>query len=253
MEMETGLSRKHQEKARKILRSKGVIEEQKKGVPRRLWYLVDLEALLRIMQTPNSTMNQGRGNRDDGDASEQMHNNGYSSLYPIIDRSSKSDSTVLASGNGNTFPSSEDRIRLPASKAHTNNPAITESTSETTPESSSDNYSSENPLLQSGASRALHGSAPKNQIEMTTTPKSSGDALRLQRIYNLLTTPGSKVYGAYRLHQAGSLSLLDLASEVCLALTGSRDQSESYAEPVRRMVAELAIDGAGTDALTGAR
>jgi hypothetical protein len=64
----------------------------------------------------------------------------------------------------------------------------------------------------------------------------------LTRIYHLWTTRDTKAYQAYVLHREGNLSLLDLASVVCLADTGSRDQAESYVEPVRRMVAEFAMD-----------
>jgi hypothetical protein len=245
METETGLSRKHQEKARKILRSLGVIDERKKGVPRRLWYRVDLEALRRIMETPHSTMNQRRGNQDGGDDSQRV-NEGYSSMAPITDRSSRADSTAPASKTDSISPSGEDRNSSPASKAHTNDPSITESTAETTAEDSSDNYSSESPLLQRGASLASHGSAPKKQMEITDTPEPSVGGL-LQQIYKLLTTPTNNAYGAYGLYLAGSLSLLDLAGEVCLALTGSRDQAESYIDPVQRMVAELAMDDAASD------
>jgi hypothetical protein len=56
MEEETGLSRRSQEKARKILRSTGVLEEVKRGIPRKLWYRVDLEALLGIMETPQAQL-----------------------------------------------------------------------------------------------------------------------------------------------------------------------------------------------------
>lgn len=58
MEEETGLSRRQQERARKILHVAGVLEVDKRGIPRKLWYRVDLEALLGIMETPHSTMNQ---------------------------------------------------------------------------------------------------------------------------------------------------------------------------------------------------
>ena len=53
MEEKTGLSPRHQEKARKVLRKYGVLEEDLGGLPRRLWYRVDLEALLSVMETPH--------------------------------------------------------------------------------------------------------------------------------------------------------------------------------------------------------
>jgi hypothetical protein len=52
MEEENGLSRRYQEKARRVLRKFDVLEEVKRGIPRKLWYRVDLEALLGIMETP---------------------------------------------------------------------------------------------------------------------------------------------------------------------------------------------------------
>jgi hypothetical protein len=66
--------------------------------------------------------------------------------------------------------------------------------------------------------------------------------LELNRIYYLLVNTDSAAYRAYERHREGSLSQEDLAREVCLALTGSREQVESYVEPVRRLVEELAKD-----------
>jgi hypothetical protein len=77
--------------------------------------------------------------------------------------------------------------------------------------------------------------------------KPSVGGFELNRIYYLLDTPGSDSYRAYERHREGCLSLADLASEVCLALTGSREQAQLYIDPVRRMVAELAIDEAAAD------
>ena len=89
MEEETGLSRWHQVKARKILCTSGVVEEVKRGVPCRLWYRIDLEALLVVMETPHSTMNQWRRKRDSGDSSEQTNGQGLfqsGSYYGAVQR-----------------------------------------------------------------------------------------------------------------------------------------------------------------------
>ena len=48
MEQETGLTRSSQRKARKVLVGKGVLEEDKRGLPRRLYYRADLRALMDI-------------------------------------------------------------------------------------------------------------------------------------------------------------------------------------------------------------
>jgi hypothetical protein len=84
-------------------------------------------------------------------------------------------------------------------------------------------------------------------MKIADSPKPSMGGLELNRIYYLLDTPGSEAYRVYEQHRGGSLSLEDLASEVCFALTGSRDQMEFYFDPVRRMVAELAIDDPAPD------
>jgi hypothetical protein len=84
-------------------------------------------------------------------------------------------------------------------------------------------------------------------MKIFDSPKPSVGGLELNRIYYLLDTPGSEAYRAYEQHRGGSLSLPDLASEVCLALTGGRERAELYIDPVRRMVAELAMDEAAAD------
>ena len=45
---ETGLTRSAVRNARKILTKRGVLEEQKRGLPRRLYYRADLRALMEI-------------------------------------------------------------------------------------------------------------------------------------------------------------------------------------------------------------
>jgi len=52
---ETGLSRDQQRKARKILKAKGVLEEDKKGVPCKLYFRIRLERLAEAML---ETLNQ---------------------------------------------------------------------------------------------------------------------------------------------------------------------------------------------------
>jgi len=55
---ETRLTTKEQARARKRLKSLGILEETKKGIPCRLWYRVDYEKLLVAIQ--NSESRQGR-------------------------------------------------------------------------------------------------------------------------------------------------------------------------------------------------
>jgi hypothetical protein len=247
MQQETGLTRRKQEKARKILSKYGVLKEDKRGVPCRLWYWVDLEALLRFMETPHSTMNQWKRKQDNSDAAKTADEGRSSSWDSITEHTDEVDSTIPAREFVNIDPASEYGNSIPTCEDGINGRAITESTSETTAESSSDNYVSENRLLQSREGHVSRGSTANKGVEMTNAPKPSVGGLELNRIYNLLTTPGSKAHGAYTLYLQDSLSLPDLANEVCLALTGSRKRAELYIQPVRRMVAELAIDEAAAD------
>jgi hypothetical protein len=46
---EVGLNRNAQRRARKTLKAKGVLEEEHRGVPRRLWFRLDLERLIELV------------------------------------------------------------------------------------------------------------------------------------------------------------------------------------------------------------
>jgi hypothetical protein len=241
MEEETGLSRHHQEKARNILVAQGVLMEDRRGLPRRLWYWVDLEALLNVMETPYSTLNQWARKRDN-DATKTTNEMDSVSRDNITDQTDEIDSTARASRNGSTHPASEDDSSAPASEEDTTDRPITESTSETTTESSSDNHSSESYLLQRCEDHASRGLSQHEDARIAESPNLSLDNKVLTRIFHLWTTPDTKAFQAYVLHREGSLSLLELANEVCLADTGTCDEAESYLEPVQRMVAEFAMD-----------
>ena len=153
MEEETGLSRYWQRKARKILRSHGVIEEDLRGLPRRLWYLVDLEALLRILETPHSTLNQWARKHDTGDATKTSDEGYGSSRDGITEHTDEVDSTIPTSEYVNIDPAREYGNNAPASEDGINGRAITESTSETTATNSSENYPSENSIFQIAVDR----------------------------------------------------------------------------------------------------
>jgi hypothetical protein len=241
MEDETGLSRRHQENARNILISQGVLEERKKGLPRKLWYWVDLEALLDMMNTPHSTLNQW-ARKQENNAAETTDIREGASQDSITEHTDEIDSTAQASLNSNTHPASEDDSSAPASEHDITYRPITESTSETTAESSSEKFSSENSNFQFGEDHASRGLSPHEDAKTTRSLKPSVDNRVLTHIYHLWNNPDTEAHQAYLLHREGNLSLPDLASEVCLAVTGSRDQAESYVEPVRRMVAEFAMD-----------
>ena len=242
MEEETGLARKQQERARKILRKAGVLEEVKKGTPCRLWYRVDLEALLGVMETPHSTMNQWRRKRATADDPEQLNDQGDPSLDRITEQSGEDDSTVPAGEDDITSLARVNPNSAPACEDDTDDQAITESASETTAENSSEKYLSENLNFQFSEDRASHDLSPNGDLEIADPTKPWVGSRELNRIYFLLDDSDSAAYRALQSHREDRLSLRDLASEVCLELTHSRDQVESYVEPVRRMVDELAKD-----------
>ena len=101
---------------------------------------------------------------------------------------------------------------------------------------------SEKSNLQFGEDRISRSLSQDEDKKEAAPPKSSVGSRELNRIFYLLDDSDSAACHAYQSHREGSLSLQDLANEVCLELTGGRDQVKFYVEPVRRMVAELAID-----------
>ncbi len=49
LELETGMGRREQETARRVLRAAGILEEQKAGTPARLYFRVDFERLVDVL------------------------------------------------------------------------------------------------------------------------------------------------------------------------------------------------------------
>src|SRR5215203_692349 len=106
MEQETGLTRSSQRKARKVLVGKGVLEEDKRGLPRRLYYRADLRALMDIQ---SGEANVGK----EANASEE-------------------DIIFLAGEETITSLTSVEASIVPASEEGSTDPAYTENTSEST-------------------------------------------------------------------------------------------------------------------------
>ncbi len=117
MERETGLTRSSQRKARRVLVRKGVLEEDKRCLPRRLHYRADLRALMVTLSGEASTGQKVH-------ASEE----GNSRL------TGEEDSTFLTGEETITSPTSEEATNFPTSEEGSTDPAYTESTSETTTE-----------------------------------------------------------------------------------------------------------------------
>ena len=69
-EEETGLTRFEQETARKILKRLGILEEQRKGVPARLYYRLDKERIAQLLGIQIAALPQS-GNSSSGQTSDQ--------------------------------------------------------------------------------------------------------------------------------------------------------------------------------------
>jgi hypothetical protein len=217
------------------------LREDRRGLPRRLWYWVDLEALLNVMETPHSTLNQW-ARKQEKNAIKTTNERDSLSRDSITEHTDEIDSTAPASRNGSTHPVSEDDNSAPTSEEATTDRSITESTAQTTSVSSSENYSAENSNLQFAEDHASRSLSPHQDMKIDDPPQPSVGGRELNRIFYLLDDSNSAAYRAYKSYREGSLLLHDLAREVCLELTGSHDQTDAYVEPVRRMVDELAID-----------
>lgn len=64
MENETGLSRSEQETARRILKEKGILQEARRGVPARMWYLIDWDILTNLIAEYEQSRLQESSNLD---------------------------------------------------------------------------------------------------------------------------------------------------------------------------------------------
>ena len=150
---ETGLTRSAVRNARKILTRKGVLEEDKRGLPRRLYYRADLRALMAVLdgkqllpaaEDPEDL--EDLWDEDPWDSDEAPEESGREedeqppvsnlniSEEGITSPTSKEHVSHLTSKEDITSLSSEEVITLPASEANTTDPAYTESTSENTTE-----------------------------------------------------------------------------------------------------------------------
>jgi hypothetical protein len=132
MEAETGLRRRGQREARKVLGRYEVLQERYGGLPRKLWYRVDLVKLAELLEEPGAAMNQWkRGRRysqdpDSGKLIREPEDETLNQDYRQVDNAD------LTSDVDNRDPASEVDNRDRASKVDIIDRAITESTSETT-------------------------------------------------------------------------------------------------------------------------
>jgi len=226
MEGETGLGRRAQRKARKVLIGRGVLEEGRRGLPRRLHYRVDLRALAE-------TLNPSYSQDGSTDPTSEVGNSDRPSEVGIIG---------LASEDGITVP------------------AISESTSENTAETTQETTTRE-PRLQAGASGSSSRPAPpppqekevEEEDERTTEPtpmsllsnkRSEAETEKplrvspseINSILKMLTDESYPTCGVYRSYEEGKLSDQDLLESICDKLTGSFDGAERFRWSVEECV-----------------
>jgi hypothetical protein len=247
MERETGLTRSSQRKARRVLVGKGVLEEDKRGLPRRLHYRTDLRALMDILSGKVTT---GQGVR----ASEE----GISGL------TGEEDISFLAGEETITSPTSEEGNSFPASEERSTDPAYTETTSENTAEILQRVEAGESPLqgcanrefaqlnqekegenqeveqASSDSSELLSEPTPISEIARKKSRSEQPprvDSLEIQRINKMLTDkryPTTR--GVYRRFEEGRLSDEQLLEAVSYELTGSFTEGERYRNAVEGCV-----------------
>src|SRR5215212_5948283 len=252
MEAETGLRRRGQREARKVLGSYEVLQELYRGLPRKLWYRVDLVKLAELLEEPGGAMNQWkRGRRYSKDPNSaklirepdaetlnqdyrQVDNTDLTRQVDNTDRASEIDNRDLTRQVDNSDPASEVGTIDRASKVDNTDWAITESTSEitavdndrrATPETSSlDDF------LESSFQEARNGHfAPQ------------GDKY-FQKVKELLTSTDNERLTspkALKHYRNGKIGLDDLAGWVSMDLTNSADHAETLKPTVKAVLEEL--------------
>jgi hypothetical protein len=93
-EEETGLTRFEQEGARKILRSLGFWEEEKRGIPARLWFRLDLNQLERGLNIAQTSMRKTSKQASGKPANRQAEN------QQTISENTPETTTILPLGGG---------------------------------------------------------------------------------------------------------------------------------------------------------
>ena len=240
MEAETGLLRRGQREARKVLGSYGVLQERYRGLPRRLWYRVDLVKLAELLVEPGGAMNKWkRGRRyskdpDSGKLIREAEDETLKQDYRQVDN------TDLTREVDNTDRASEVDSSDPSTEVDNTDRAITESTSETTakdnanratPETSSlDNF-----LVESSFQEARNGCfAPQGHkyFQEVKVLLSSTDNERL-------CSP--KALKHYRNDKIG---LDEVAHWVSLDLTRNEEHAETLKPTVAAVLEELDMEAA---------
>jgi hypothetical protein len=230
---ETGLSRDQQREARKILKAKDVLQEDKKGVPCKLYFRIKLERLAEAMletlnqrytQTPKAcqTSEEPRGCRTC--QTPEGHLSGWEAEWCHTGEESKGCLACRA-------PLLLQRV-------------LTQSTSEVTSESTSD-LTSKDSALQ--AARNDHFvPLPEEQINLlkeeladhSPTYPANGDDQLAGKV-RLVLEQGRHAPVALKHYRARCIGSDEVAQYVSYDLTGNTDRAERLTPIVERVVAEL--------------
>jgi len=232
MEAETGLRRRGQREARKVLGSDSyeVIQERYGGLPRKLWYRVDLVKLAELLEEPGGAMNQWkRGRRyskdpESGKFIREPEDETLNQDYRQVD---------------NTDLTSEVDNRDPASKVDNIDRAITENTPETT---AADNVNRTTPETNS------LDNFPESSFQETRTGQfaSQGDK-HFQKVKELLTSTDNDRLSspkALKHYRDGNSELDEVARWVSLDLTRNEEHAESLKPTVEAVLEELEMEKA---------
>jgi hypothetical protein len=275
MEAETGLRRRAQREARKVLTTCEVLEEKRKGVPCRLFYRVNLERLLGVLEAPGSTLNQWkRGTKKDPETGKyhrpedatlnsdyrQDGNTDRTSEDGNTDLSSRDGNTDRTSEDGNTDPARQDGNRDLSREDGITDRTITESTyidNVTDNAESSSESSSESSVFQTAAD-AKNRAAPRQQKDefisqgqeqeqdeaRPNTTTSFGDQrdLEAKELSEVRTVLEHGQHGSVALkhYRAGSISAEEVAGYVSWEVARSLEATPDLVRAVRHVLDELA-------------
>ena len=241
MEAETGLRRRGQREARKVLGRYEVLQERYRGLPRKLWYRVDLVKLAELLAEPGGAMNQWkRGRRYSKDPESgklirepaenetlnqdyrQVHNTDLTSEVDNADLTSEVDNTDRASEVGISDLTSEVDNRDRASKVDIIDRAITESTSETTAADNVNRTTQETSSLDN---------FPESSFQEARNGRFApqGDKYR-QKVRELLTSTDNDRLSspkALKHYRDGNSELDEVARWVSLDLTRNEEHAEA--------------------------
>jgi hypothetical protein len=239
MEAETGLRRRGQREARNVLGRYEVLHERYGGLPRKLWYRVDLVKLAELLEEPGGAMNQwkrGRRYSKDPESGKLIREPEDKTLNQDFRQVDNAD---LTSEVDKTDRASEVGSRNPASDVDNRDRAITESTSETT---AADNINRTTP-----ETKALDNFSEFSFQEARNGHFAPQEDKYLQEVKELLTSTNNERLSspkALKHYRNGNIGLDDIALWVSLDLTRSEDYAETLKPTVAAVLEELETEAA---------